>query len=271
MKELEVLEKTIMRAKQDKHPLSEEVSKLINGRQYLFASFIEGSRIKRIYMITEVMDRYPETQYLGLGLKNYNRIFEGHIISGKSQETNLKYLKCISALYNEESIPEQCHEDSKKMEKYSEYVVFTESHVTIVARIIIHNEIMEISCPQTSDVIFGKGLIILQMSKSCLVKVHGTRLRNAEETDIDVLDYGFQILYNGKLKQKKQQDKGSKFTDEEFQTLTDKLKVTLDEENGISPFLFDVLISFFLAASVVFTVLYKIVRNYCSKPTNSVK
>ena len=269
-KELEELEETITEALHNEQPITDLMSTRIAGKEYIFASFVEDRSVRRLFMVSDHISEYPDTQYLGLGLKKINNLVDGQFVSGKTKSSNLNAILCLGALSNDESPPKQCYKENKAIPNFSEFTLFTKDSATVVIRMIVHNDIVQVICLTMSDVIYSKGILVLQVSKTCTIKLQGQTLRNGDGNFKDTSFFGFKIIYNDVLVDVENFDDknyGVKWMEDRLENKSRKLIQNLqslqDGQYELGP-IFDIVISAIIACVVFGTFIYKMWIKYCN-------
>ena len=193
-KELVELHTTIRNAREDERPMSQKLKTKIDGNDYVFLSLVENYVIKRLYMMAQQVDEFPETQYLLLATSKLSNFSEGHHISNANSD--LKTLHCL-AKNAEKVMPKSCQKVMhEQLQDYSEYDLYSKEYSRIVARVFVEDDnIIQIDCLHTSDVLVVKGVAFLYMDRSCTIRRNGKILTNGQMIDPEEV-FGFKVIYN---------------------------------------------------------------------------
>ena len=227
---------------------------------------VEKSVIKRLYLTTQQMGQFPETQYLLLSLSKRSNISEGHYISNENSDLN--DLRCL-AIGVEEELPKECYKDEKTIPDYTEFPLFSKGSSSVLVRVLVKVNIIQIYCMSKSDVVYGKGLLILHMDRSCMLKRNGRTLRSGGKIELPEKGFGFNVLYNAALKHKEVSIESNGDLDtEEISKALDELKRNLQKMEDCqydSAFFVDIALSVIVGVIVLWIFLLKVMKKYCER------
>ena len=134
-KELVELHTTIRNAREDERPMSQKLKTKIDGNDYVFLSLVENYVIKRLYMMAQQVDDFPETQYLLLATSKLSNFSEGHHISNANSD--LKTLHCL-AKNAEKVMPKSCQKVMhEQLLEASSYEGGIEMYIDIILVIVV--------------------------------------------------------------------------------------------------------------------------------------
>ena len=144
--------------------------------------------------MAQQVDEFPETQYLLLATSKLSNFSEGHHISNANSD--LKTLHCL-AKNAEKVMPKSCQKVMhEQLQDYSEYDLYSKEYSRIVARVFVEDDnIIQIDCLHTSDVLVVKRVTFLYMDRSCTIRRNGKILRNGQMIDPEEV-FGFKVIYN---------------------------------------------------------------------------